>query len=165
MDDPISKKEILEFIKSERDALESLVTGLDKEQQLRPGTQTGWSVKDVLAHITVWEQRLARWLAESLRGEVPERPAPGMTWDNLDKLNRQSYDENKEKLFEAVRSEFQLAHQAAMNVIAMLGEGDLFDGNRFAWRKGDPMWHMIAANTWWHYKEHREQIEKELAKS
>ena len=48
--------------------------------------------------------------------------------------------------------------QADQAVHAMT-EIDLFDGSRFAWRNGDPLWHMVAANTWWHYKEHREQIE------
>ena len=32
----------------------------------------------------------------------------------------------------------------------MVTEDDLIDPQRFAWRKGDPMWHMVAANTWEH---------------
>jgi hypothetical protein len=39
-----------------------------------------------------------------------------------------------------------------------LSEAELTDPQHFAWREGDPLWHMVAANTWWHYKEHRETI-------
>jgi hypothetical protein len=34
---------------------------------------------------------MVQWVGETLRGEVPETPAPGMTWDDLDRLNEQTY--------------------------------------------------------------------------
>jgi hypothetical protein len=164
MEEPISKKEIINLIKSEREALDVLTITLEKEQMLQPGADTDWSVKDILAHVSVWEKRLGGWLAESLRGEVPQRPAPGESWENLDGMNHETFLENKDKPLEKVRGEFLVSHQDAMNVIAMLTDKELFDGDHFTWRNGDPMWHMIAANTWLHYREHREQIGKVLAR-
>jgi hypothetical protein len=57
-----------------------------------------------------------------------------------------------------VLTDYHSSHQAAFNTVAALTEQDLVDPQRFLWRNGDPMWHMVAANTWWHYKEHREAI-------
>jgi hypothetical protein len=37
------------------------------------------------------------------------------------------------------------------------------DPDRFPTRKGSPLWYMVAANTWWHYEEHDEDIKKWLA--
>ncbi len=158
MNDPISKQEVLDLIHTERQALESVLKRMSKGQMTQPGLVNNWSVKDILAHIAAWEQRMIRWLEESFRGERPDRPAPGMTWDDLDQLNEQIYIENKDKGLEQVLAEFDRSYQEALKVIERMTEEDLFEGNRFEWRKGDPMWHMVAGNTWWHYKEHREAI-------
>ena len=51
---------------------------------LEPGIEGNRSVKDIVAHMTAWEQRMIQWLDESAAGLAPQRPAPGMTWDDLD---------------------------------------------------------------------------------
>jgi hypothetical protein len=62
-----------------------------------------------------------------------------------------------------VQQEASAVHSEVIAALGRMPEADLFDGSRFAWRQGDPIWHMIAANTWWHYREHREQIRSWLA--
>jgi hypothetical protein len=160
MDNPKTKQEILDLIHAEREALEVLLARLGEEQLMQQGVVGEWSVKDMLAHIAAWEERMQRWVAESLRGEESERPAPGMTWDDLDRLNEQIYLENRERPLGEVREMFQASYRTSLIMIELLLPKDLFDADRFGWRAGDPLWHMVAANTWWHYKEHREDIEK-----
>ena len=154
----ISKREILEAIRVERQALEAAINPLTEIQMAQPGVEHDWSVKDILAHITDWEIRLVAWIEESLVGEVPQRPAPGMTWDDLDLLNQQTYLANKDRPLDAVLTDFHSSYQGAFKTVQALSEDDLVNTQRFAWRDGDPLWHMVAANTWWHYKEHRETI-------
>ena len=126
---------------------------------LEAGLEGNRSMKDVLAHITAWEQRMIQWLNESAAGRVPQGPAPGMTWDDLDALNEQTYLEDKDKTLAEVMSASVTSYTQSLKAVQETTDQDLFDGSRFAWRNGDPLWHMIAANTWWHYDEHREQIE------
>ena len=57
---------------------------------------------------------------------------------------------------------FQNSFQKTLKAVQALTEQDLIDPQRFEWREGDPLWHMVAANTWWHYKEHRETISRWL---
>jgi hypothetical protein len=97
LEEPATKAEILEMIRSETDTLTALLGGLTAKRLTRPGTESDWSVKEILAHVTDWEQRMVRWIEESLPGEVPERPAPGMTWVDLDCLNQETYLLNKER--------------------------------------------------------------------
>jgi len=158
MDEQMSKTRILESIQSGRKALQATLEGMSEAQMTEPGAESDWSVKDILVHVAVWEGMMVRWVEESLRGEVPERPAPGMTWDDLDGLNAQIYADNKDKALEEVRGDFRASHQRALKTVESMTEEDLLDAGRFEWRQGDPMWHMVAANTWWHYKEHRETI-------
>ena len=165
VDEQLSKQEMLNLIRIEWSALGYLLKLLSAEKMTRSGVQSNWSVKDILAHITAWEKRMVQWLAESLRGEVPQRPAPGMSWDDLDRLNEQVYLENKDRPLDEVLREFHGFHQEAFEAVESLEEGDLLDPQRFEWRDGDPMWHMVAANTWWHYDEHREAIADWVASS
>jgi len=161
--DPTSKHELLGILQAEKSRLEIIVGRLTEAQLLEPGIEDNRSVKDLLAHITAWEQRMINWLNESVAGLVPQRPAPGMTWDDLDRLNEQTFLENKDKALTEVMSASATSYAQALRRVQEMTDQDLFDGARFAWREGDPLWHMVAANTWWHYKEHREQIEAWLS--
>lgn len=158
IDEPRNHAELIELIRRERAALENTLSRLDEEQLLQPLGSDGWTVKDLLAHITIWEQRMVQWMRESLRGYTPERPAPGMTWDDLDRLNQINYEESKDRSLDSVLGEFNRSHHQVLQIVGELTQEDLFDPQRFAWRNGDPIWHMVAANTWWHYREHNETI-------
>ena len=50
-----------------------------------------------------------------------------------------------------------------MRIAAETPDAVLFDAEHFAWREGRPLWFMVAANTYWHYAEHREHLEQWLA--
>jgi hypothetical protein len=163
MDEPTTRAKVLELVHIEQEALQTVLDQLTEVQMTQPGVENNWTVKDILAHIADWEQRMVRWIEETMRGEVPERPAPGMTWDDLDELNEQTYLANKNRSLAEILAGFETSYQQAVKAVETLTEEDLLDPHRFAWREGDPMWHMVAANTWWHYKEHRQAIESWLA--
>lgn len=155
-----SKEELLAAIRDERAALEEAVEAVEaapgEGMMLEPVFDGGWSVKDTLAHITVWEQLMIGWVEQSLRGEEPQRPITGDDW--VDRLNARLYEENRDKPLDEVRQEFASSYREALALIQRVEEDDLFDPERFPWRDGSPLWQMVAANTNWHYKDHREAI-------
>ena len=161
----ISKQELIARIHSERQRLEDTLAQLNEEQLIQPIAEEAWSVKDILAHITIWEQRMMRWINETIQGEIPEMPAPSMTWDDLDKLNNQSYQQNHEKSLEMVLAEFNQSFLEVLEVVENIPEEILMEKERFSWREGNSLWKMVAANTWWHYKMHNETISNGIAKS
>jgi len=155
---PASAEALLDLVSCEWRELQTTLSRLHPGQWMQPELEGGRSIKDMLAHLTAWERRMLEWLDASYRGLTPERPAPGMTWNDLDRLNQLTFDENRDRRLEQVQQEAEAEHAKVLEAIGRMSDADLFEGDRFAWRQGDPMWHMVAANTWWHYREHREQV-------
>lgn len=158
MEEQMSKDKLVADIQLERQRLEESLAELSEDQMLVPGVLDDWTVKDLLAHITVWEQRMISWVAQTVRDEVPEMLPPGMTWDDLDEWNEQTYQKHRLRPLEEVMADFQLSYPQALQAVHEVSEPDLIDPHRFAWREGRPLWVMVAANTSWHYKEHDESI-------
>jgi len=158
-----NKREIITQIRDERAKLEHTLRAIPESELAVSGVESDWSVKDILSHIAAWERLMVSWVEASLRGEVPDRPAPDETWDDLDGLNEKLYQTHKNQSLSQVFKEFEDSYQASLKSVEALSEEDLFEAERFAWRKGDPLWHMVAGNTFWHYKEHRETMETWLS--
>lgn len=157
--DPGSKEDLLGQIATERAALDALVGRLTPAQMQEAVFEGDRSVKDILAHIIGWEQRMIGWVRESYDGKTPDRPAPGQAWEDLDELNQAIFEEHRDRPLAVVLTESASSYQDALECAQEMSEAELFDGDRFAWRVGHPMWPMIAGNTSWHYREHRQQIE------
>lgn len=158
MEEQMSKPKLLEQIRVERQHLEKTLTMINEQQMVVSGVMDEWTVKDVLAHITIWEQRMIRWLEQTVRDEVPEMLPPGMTWDDLDQWNEQTYQKHRHRELDVVLADFELSYPQALSAAQDISEEDLIDPDRYAWRDGRPLWVMVAANTSWHYKEHEETI-------
>jgi len=160
----MTKSRLLEEIQIEHQRLEKTLAMVDEEQMLIPGVIDEWTIKDILAHITVWEQRMVRWLGEAMSGEEAHMLPDGMTWDDLDDWNEQTYQEHLHRPVEQVLADYELSYPQALKAAKEVPEQDLIDPDRFDWREGDPLWVMVAANTFWHYKEHEESIRAWLEK-
>jgi hypothetical protein len=102
-----TKKELLETIRTTREQLEKKFTKLTPQQMVWPGSMDDWSVKDILAHLVDWEQRLIAWYRAGQQGGVPETPAPGFTWRELPKLNQKGYEQHKDDTLEDVLTQFE----------------------------------------------------------
>jgi hypothetical protein len=155
----MSKAELLEQILLERKLLEEALAQVPEEQVAQPGAENGWSVKDILAHIVAWEQQMIRWLGEITQGEIPEWLASTVSDDDVDRWNEQVYLANRDRPLDEVRSEFERSYGQALSAVKDMPEEALLDPEFTAWRQSRPLWYVVAANTFWHYKEHRESIQ------
>lgn len=158
MEEQMTKEKLLKEIKFERQRLEKTLERISAQQMITPGVVGDWTVKDLLAHITVWEKRMVHWLEQTIRDEVPEMLPPGMTWDDLDQWNEETYQKHRHRALDEVLSDFEFSYHKALSSVQEITEEDLVDPQRFPWREGRPLWIMVAANTSWHYKEHEETI-------
>ena len=162
MTEEMSKQKTLDLIRVEWEALETVLARMSKDQLVEPGVTGDWSGKDIVAHLAACNAQMVQWLEESLRGEVPDRPAPGQPWPELDSINEQIYTESRDKTLAEVLATFHDSHRRAQQAVENLSEEELLDPHRFEWLKGSPMWRLVASNTWEHYQEHREAIENWL---
>jgi hypothetical protein len=158
MEQTMTKARLLALIRTERKLLDAELADLDGDQMTKPGVEGRWSIKDLLAHITVWEQRMIQWLKQALRGEVPQQLPSGMTWDDLDRWNEETFLENRDRPLDEIMAESDRSYRQAVRAVEMMPEKALIQPDYYVWRVGKPLWEMVAANTYWHYQEHREAI-------
>ena len=70
----MQKSDLLNWLHQEQQEWEALLTQVGSERMEQPGVNAQWSMKDLVAHQTGWNRRLAAYMQAAQRGE-PE-PAP-----------------------------------------------------------------------------------------
>ncbi len=157
----MDKATLLDKIRSGYAALEAQLALLNETQMTTPGTDGGWSIKDILAHIMMWQYRLLDRIGAISRNEEPALLISGVTNEQIDKLNAQFNEENKPRSLNEILSGLRTSHAQVIEAVQTMADEDLFDPQRLAWMDGDPFWHLVASDTYEHYQEHTESI-KEL---
>jgi hypothetical protein len=148
------KADVINRIEVEHRRLEKNLMSISEDNLQKPGVNGDWSVKDVLAHLTDWEERFLGWYEAGLRGEVPETPAPGLSWSwgNLDILNRQVFEKHRHSSLEDVQTAFEKSYQRTLEVVRSIPAEDMIQPRRYAWTKNETLMAYIVANTCNHYR-------------
>jgi len=147
-----TKTQLLADIKTERNRLENCLAQLSPEDMLLSRAVSGWSVKDILAHLTAWEQLFLGWYQAGLRNETPEPSPVGMSHMAINRLNLWIHEEHKHDPLNKVLAEFQTSYQQTLTVIEAIPEEDLFAHNRFGWTGRWTVADYIVGNTCNHYR-------------
>ena len=157
-----TKAQILDRIKNARAPLDRLVAQLTDEQMLQPGVENKSSVKDLLAHITTWEQHLVRRLAAAVKDRVPEVYVidPSEPWEpgGLDAVNEYIFTRNAQLPLQQVLSDFHRSLHDVLQAVEALSDYDLFDPQGLAQIFGDTAERIIGSDTFYHYPEHIQSI-------
>ena len=156
-----TKESIIEEILTERRRLEKNLSALSPDLMTMPGVVGTWSVKDIMAHLTAWEQLFLGWYDAGLRGEVPETPAPGFTWANYHLLNQKIYEDNRARTLEDVQESFDSHYRITLERIRSIPEEEWFEAAAYAWmEEGWPLYRYVLANTSAHYRWAKKHIRK-----
>lgn len=156
------KIRILELMRLEFAFFERTVALLSEAQMLEPNAAgNAWSVKDTVAHLTRWVERLLDWLDRVQHGLPVETPEPGHTWEQIDQLNDLYVERDKDLPLAQVLADFQRAHMAALEDVEALTDEDIFTRQWPGMR--DPLWTFIVYNTSDHYHEHLVPIREWMA--
>ena len=160
MDDPTTKSEFLTTMQAERLQWETLLAEVAEAQMLEPGISGSWSVKDIVAHVTAYEQGLVEWLNAARHGEAvtfsanPDHP-------DLDYRNALIFTQNHKRSLPEVLAESTCVFQELFQQIEALSAEELFDAQHTAWfvvkpRWGHsrPVWMCIADDSYRHYRQH-----------
>jgi hypothetical protein len=150
------KAELIQRIETDWARLQHALDGLSEEQLHAPGVVGAWSIKDVLAHITMWQTGLIAAMFKAEQGLNPDEGGAGAT---VDELNARGYREMKDRPFEQVWDDLEASYHQLLARLANWPEADLFEPKRFKWMAGEPFVRYIASDSYEHYVEHAEQIE------
>ena len=155
----MSQAQLTASIQAGHGLFKALLAELDAEAMLQPGVVGAWSVKDLVAHIVVHEQRMLSWVAERLGGRVPAAVQPyGLPDDEIAVVNEKIYQENRDRPLSEVLADLDRVHAQVLRLVVEAPTVDLLDARRFALHGGEPLWAAVAANTFEHYEEHGRDI-------
>ncbi len=148
---PLGKSELLEQIQIEHERLGETLSAFTEPEMLQRGVTEEWSVKDVLVHLTDWEQRLLNWYQAGLRGQVPTLPAPGMTWADLPALNAQIVERHRQTSLARIMADYARSYQQVLKTMQAIPDSYLV-GSYFAWTKKRTLADYAASYTFEHYR-------------
>jgi uncharacterized damage-inducible protein DinB len=151
----LTKQEIIEQIRAARAKTLAAIEGLPPDAMLRPGAVGIWSVKDALAHITIWQSELITALS---RLDQPKRVPAIVEIEDLDEFNQEQYFTNVRRPIESVLEDFHGVHKHLIKAVEELDDKTLNNARKFPWMEGEPISYLIAENGFWHEAEHAEQI-------
>jgi hypothetical protein len=157
MDVPLTKAQVLGRIWADHALLEAMIAPLSAVQMTQPPAD-GWSVKDVLAHITVWEGLLVEWLTAWAANTFPATAVPP-TREAVDRLNATAYAAAQARPLPTVLTAFHRSFGRVLQAVdALPATVDLETPLAEAWAAGEPLGQLIAENTYEHYHEHMAAI-------
>lgn len=153
----MDKLTFIDEIRKAREEWLSLIAEVGKPRMTEPGLPGGWSVKDVIAHITWYEREMIGMLkAMALVGsDLWQLPH--------DERNVPIYEKNRDRPLEEVLSEAEQVYAQLFEAIASLSEDELSDPSHFRDMPSEwTPWDVIAGNTHEHYHQHIPDIREWL---
>ena len=152
----MNKDEILDALEDEREKLLDAIDGLPEEALLEPGVIEGWSIKDVLYHLSMWEAEMVKLLWQASQGQKPTTVHFGKI--DVDATNAAWLAQGQERSLELVLADFQAVRRQTGRRVDIFSDADLNDPQHYSWLKGRPLWEWIAGDSFEHEAEHAAQI-------
>lgn len=143
---------ILERARASRQQFEAILARFDDDQMAIAHDPDGWSVKDMLAHITYWESFALTRLQQATHGRTPELFGHADD-EQIDAVNQAALEAGRAKPLDQVKAEFAQVHADLLAAIEAIPAAE-----------DDPWWslwpephtpkRLIFYNTYDHYDEH-----------
>jgi len=124
--------------------------GLSEAQLLEPGVTGAWSVRDIIAHVTTWEEEALKHLPSILEGERP--PRYSITYGGIDAFNALMTKRKESLSLSEVLRQLDDAHRRIVEVIERAPEDQLIRETRFRRR--------LRLDTYGHYPKHAAAIRR-----
>jgi hypothetical protein len=125
-----------------------------------PGVENGWSVEDIIAHVT--------WYEREMVGLLDGRTLAGSELWNLPHAERNAaiYEQNHARSLEDVLTEAAVIYRQLLDLVEGLSDAELENPGYFTNMPEDWVpWQLIAENTTDHYREHAVSIQSWLDKT
>jgi hypothetical protein len=146
----MNRSKLLLILDAAWTALLESYANLSDAEMLRSGVVGEWSVKDIIAHVTVWEEEALTHLPTILAGKRP--PRYSVTYGGIDAFNAQVMAQRKTLSLTEVLRQRDETHRRLINFIERVPEEEFVSETRFRRR--------LKLDTYGHYQLHTEAIRK-----
>ena len=142
------RRRLLKRVDAAWTAFTGSYAGLTDDALLRPGVIKTWSVRDIIVHVTTWEEEALKHLPEIRAGRRP--PRYSVTYGGIDAFNALMGAKKRDlPLGEVFRQQADV-HRRVLALIERTPEVELASGTRFRNR--------LRLDTYGHYVGHTEAI-------
>ena len=107
-------KKLLERLDTAWTAFKESYAGLPDSRLLEPGVLGDWSVKDILAHVTTWEEEALKHLPLIAEGGKPPRY---VTYGGLDAFNARMAEQKRSLSLSEVQRQLDETHRRLVDFI------------------------------------------------
>jgi len=121
---------------------------LSTEQLIQPGVTGDWSVKDILAHVTTWEEESLKHLPHILQGIQP--PRYSVLYGGIDAFNAQMTEQKRSLPLSEVLRQLDETHHQLLDYLQTVPEEQFTTETRFRRR--------LRLDTYSHYPIHTQSI-------
>jgi len=140
---------VLARLESAWAAFQESYAGLPDARLLEPGVAGDWSVKDVLAHVSSWEEEALRHLPVIARGGTPPRYAAS---GGIDAFNARTAERTRDLPLSEVRRRLDDSHRRLVELVRGAPDDQLTGDTRFRRR--------LRLDTYGHYRLHTDAIRR-----
>jgi hypothetical protein len=152
----MNRNEIVQAIKEQHAELSAALDGMPEEKLGRPLVDW-WTIKDLLGHVTMWEQVALKFIREYKQDGAPKQL--GIKDDaDLDRRNKRGVAMRRDLPFARVREELEATYRDLVAAIESLSDADLAKPLPPPWGEGATLDRLIAVNSYQHVPEHVAQI-------
>jgi hypothetical protein len=122
--------------------------GLSDSQLTEPGVTGNWSVKDILAHVTTWEEEALKYLPLIIRGGRP--PRYSIKYGGIDAFNAQMTEQKRGLSLSDVLRQLDATHRRLIDYVQSVPAEQFTRETRFRRR--------LRLDTYSHYPQHAKAI-------
>lgn len=144
----MDKQQLLTKIDKAWSGLQTSIDGLMAQQMTQPGVTGDWSVKDILGHVTAWEEEALKHLPDLLDGKRP--PRYSVLYGGIDAFNALKTVENRARSLDEVQMRFDQTHARLLDYIRSAPDEQIATETRFRRR--------IRLDSYSHYPIHAQAI-------
>ncbi len=144
----MERQKLLRRLDEAWEDLKASYAGLSTEELLEPGVAGDWSVKDLIAHVTWWEEEALTHLPVILAGRRP--PRYSTTYGGIDAFNAKRMDQRRSLSISEVLRQRDDVHRRLTGLVESAPAEQLAGETRFRRR--------LRLDTYAHYREHADAI-------
>jgi DinB superfamily len=145
----LKKDQVLNRLEKAWATLQESYTGLSDPQLMEPGVLGEWSVKDILAHVTTWEEEALKYLPLILTGGRPPRY---IQYGGIDAFNAQMAEQKRETVLSEILRQLDETHRRLIDYLQSVPVEHFTSETRFR--------HRLRLDTYSHYSVHAWSIQE-----
>src|SRR5205807_9578390 len=143
----MDKQQLLKQLEKAWRTIEESYAGLSDSQLMEPGVMDNWSVKDILAHVTTWEEEALKYLPLILTGGRPPRYVQS---GGINAFNAQMAEQKRDTVLSDVLRQLDETHRRLIDYLQSVPEEHFTRETRFR--------HRLRLDTYSYYPKHARAI-------